>query len=251
MRQDNNRGPDGTNPFDKSFQHHPDGVREDFGGDGLTSLYVTHMPPSDDNFRDFFESATPEKFWHYFEELLERCDEVMLEHDWDRKLGNGRNFPNHRSAIPFSDFWYAGKIGAECFYLLRDREKYNDQVWILKKILSLGMDIEDQSWRARYRATILSKIKQDAKNRTNGKQGGQADKKRKRYDVLDNLAGAEWEMKISNMSDARKVSYVRGLAAQYDREKTNENNLFFQNNKPLGKKWFTDWLADFYIKINS
>lgn len=250
MRKENNRGPDGTNPFDKSFKQNPEGVKEDLGGDGLTSLHLTHMPPTTKNFENFFSSDSPQKFWADIEKILAQCDATMLEHGWNRKLGNGRNFPNERSAVPFSKFWYAGKIGSACFYILQKRDDSVDDVFLLRWVLNLGIDMAETDWREKYRDTVLAKISHDNKNRDNGSKGGQGDKKQRRYDVLDDLATNDWR-KISIMSEPRRVSHMRSLAANYDQNNVEENNLFYQNNKPLSKLWFNQWFADFYLKLQS
>jgi len=105
-----NRGSDGTHPLDKSFRPNPEGVVEELGGDELQTLRVTWS-----NKISLFAEGD---FWRKLETILANCDEIMLRQGWDRKAGNGRDFPCDRTVDPFSELWYAGKIGFECCNLL-------------------------------------------------------------------------------------------------------------------------------------
>jgi hypothetical protein len=105
-----NRGKTGTHPLDKAFQPKPGGVVEEIGGDELQRLTVT--------WQDEPALMGPDDFWRALEEILAECDAAMLRHGWNRKAGNGRNFPNERMAKPFSELYFAGKISLECWNLL-------------------------------------------------------------------------------------------------------------------------------------
>ena len=90
-----NRGRDGTHPLDKSFRPNPEGVVEELGGDELQTLRVTWS-----NKISLFAEGD---FFRDLETILANRDEIMLRHGWDRKAGNGRDFPGDRTADPFSD----------------------------------------------------------------------------------------------------------------------------------------------------
>jgi len=85
-------------------------VVEELGGDELQTLRVTWS-----NKISLFAEGD---FWRKLETILANCDEIMLRQGWDRKAGNGRGFPCDRTVDPFSELWYAGKIGFECCNLL-------------------------------------------------------------------------------------------------------------------------------------
>lgn len=155
------RGAQGTFPLDKDFQHKPEGVKESLGGDGLHEWVITHMPPTDENTEkavSWFSSE--DDFWNDIERVLEHCDNTMLALGWDRKAGNGRDFPGDRNAEPYSMLWYAGKIGLECWLLLKKREQTSHNVWTLREVLKLGMLLAEADWRLTYRPDILTGRKQ-------------------------------------------------------------------------------------------
>jgi hypothetical protein len=147
-----NRGKDGTHPLDKSFKPKPEGVVEELGGDELQSLRVVWS----DEPRLFREGD----FWRDLEVILANCDEVMLKHGWDRKAGNGRDFPNNRNSEPFSELWYAGKIGEECWNLLNwYRERGPNEIALLQA-LYLGRLLTEDAWRQAFKPSILTGKKQ-------------------------------------------------------------------------------------------
>ena len=133
-----NRGKDGTFPLDKSFRPNPKGVVEELGGDGLQTLRVT------------WSNASPlmaeGDFWRDLETILDNCDEIMRRHGWDRKAGNGRNFPSDRTSEPFSELWYAGKIGFECWNLLHWHRKRGPNEIALSQALYLGRLLTGAEW---------------------------------------------------------------------------------------------------------
>ena len=146
-----NRGERGTFPLDKDFEPKPQGVVEVLGGDELHTLTVTHQSP--DNWDFLFKERD---FWNNLEALLKDCDAVMLRHGWDRHDGNGRNFPGDRTAEPFSELWYAGKIGFECWVLLSHHRVHGLNEIALSNAMYLGRLLSDAEWRASYKPAILT-----------------------------------------------------------------------------------------------
>ena len=166
-----NRGADGTHPLDHSFK--ADGRVETLGGDELTTLTIIHNPPTREHLGGALRRAGPDGFWTMLEEILEQCDEIMTRHGWDRKAGNGRNFPSDRTSNPFSELWYAGKIGQECWNFLQNHRPNNPNTVMLAQAMGLGELLKDLEWRAQYKPSILTGKKQrktlkelrDTKNR--------------------------------------------------------------------------------------
>jgi len=162
-----NRGEDGTNPMDKSFSHQPGGVVEDIGGDELQRVKGTWTEDLPLMGRD--------DFWHALEETLAECDAVMLRHGWDRKAGNGRNFPGVRTAEPFSELFYAGLIGESCWNFLTYHRLNDPNPVMLAQAVELGRLSADYEWRRHYKPSILTGRKQrktlaDHRGRANEKQ---------------------------------------------------------------------------------
>jgi len=161
-----NRGKSGTHPLDKSFQPRPEGVVEELGGDELQTLGVT--------WSDEFSFFRDNSFWEELETILANCDEIMLQLGWDRKAGNGRNFPNNRTSEPFSRLWYAGKIGFECWNLLTWHRGHGPNEITLAQTLYLGRLLTEAEWRDAFKPSILTGKKQrkalselrDVQNRT-------------------------------------------------------------------------------------
>lgn len=141
-----NRGKDGTHPLDKSFKPNPEGVVEHLGGDELQSLRVVWGRK--------LQLFSEGDFWRDLETILANCDEVMLRHDWDRK--GGKNFPNDRSAEPFSELWYAGKIGFECWNLLNFHRERGPNEVALSQALYLGRLMSEFEWRAQFKPSIIT-----------------------------------------------------------------------------------------------
>jgi hypothetical protein len=147
-----NRGKDGTHPLDKSFKPRPEGVVEELGGDELQKIHVTWS-----NEISLFAEGD---FWRDLEIILVNCDEIMLRHGWNRKAGNGRDFPSDRTAEPFSKLWYAGKIGFECWNLLTwHREKGPNEI-ALSQALNLGRLLTEAEWRTAFKPSIVTGKKQ-------------------------------------------------------------------------------------------
>jgi hypothetical protein len=143
-----NRGKDGTHPLDKSFKPSPEGVVEELGGDELQKLRVTWS-----NEISFFAEGD---FWRDLEIILGNCDEIMLRHGWDRKAGNGRDFPSNRKTEPFSELWYAGKIGFQCWNLLTWHRENGPNEIALSQTLYLGRLLAEAEWRTAFKPSIVT-----------------------------------------------------------------------------------------------
>ena len=143
-----NRGKRGTHPLDKDFQLKPEGVVEVLGGDELQTLTVT--------WKGDFSLFQNGSFWHDLEVILANCDKVMLRHEWDRHVGNGRDFPGDRTAEPFSELWYAGKIGFECWNLLNWHRVHGPNEIALSDAMRLGKLLAEAEWRAAFKPSILT-----------------------------------------------------------------------------------------------
>jgi hypothetical protein len=92
--------------------------------------------------------------------ILGNCDEIMLRHGWDRKAGNGRDFPSNRKAEPFSELWYAGKIGFECLHLLTWHRENGPNEIALSQTLYLGRLLAEAEWRTAFKPSIVTGKKQ-------------------------------------------------------------------------------------------
>lgn len=159
-----NRGERGTFPLDKAFEPKPEGVVEVLGGDELQTLSVTHH--SLDNWDGFFKK---DDFWSDIETILDNCDAVMQRHDWNRHEGNGRDFPGDRTAEPFSELWYAGKIGFECWNLLNWHRVHGPNEIALSQAMYLGRLLSEAEWRAAFRTSILTgKVQRNTLNEHRG-----------------------------------------------------------------------------------
>jgi hypothetical protein len=143
-----NRGKDGTHPLDKSFKPMPEGVVEELGGDELQKLHVTWS-----NEISLFAEGD---FWRDLEIILVNCDKIMLRHGWNRKAGNRRDFPSDRTAEPFSELWYAGKIGFECWNLLNWHRERGPNEIALAEALYLGRLLAEAEWRTAFKPSILT-----------------------------------------------------------------------------------------------
>ena len=146
-----NRGKDGTHPLDKSFKPKPEGVVEELFNDGVQSLRAV--------WRDEPQLFREGDFWRALETILAKCDEVMLAHGWDRRAGNGRNFPNYRNSEPFSKLQDAGIIGEECWSLLNWARKRGTNELALAQALHLGRLLAEAEWQG-FKPSIRTGKKQ-------------------------------------------------------------------------------------------
>lgn len=202
------RGPQGTFPLDKDFEHRPEGVQENLGCDGLHDRVLTHLPPTEENVVKFItHNSSEDDFWNDIERVLEHCDKTMLELGWDRKAGNGRDFPSDRTAQPYSKLWYAGQIGLQCWILLGKREQTDHDVWTLRQTLSLGMLIAEADWRLSFR----SDIKRGKGTKASASDGGKA--RAREMEAATSAIISEMKRLIDNgatVSAAAKIAANRG-----------------------------------------
>lgn len=155
------RGPKGTNPFDKDFPKNSGVVEEYLGWDGISERVLRHYPATSESAEKMpMHHSEEDFFWDYVQRVLDHCDRIMLKHGWDRKAGNSRDFPGDRQADPYSEFWYAGKIGLECWFLLRRRGEEVFNVWVLNEVMRFGMLLAEADWRLTFRPAILTGKKQ-------------------------------------------------------------------------------------------
>jgi len=179
-----NRGKDGTHPLDKSFQSKPEGVVEKLGGDDLQTLYVTWHALDD------FSRPKESGFWDMLEDILAQCDEVMLRHGWDRRAGNGRNFPGDRTAEPFSELWYAGKIAQNCWNFLTHHKPSAPNTVMLSQAIELGKMLSQFEWHRAFKPSTQTGRKQRknlAEHRGTAKANRQAEAKYRRKIVSQML----------------------------------------------------------------
>ena len=163
------RGADGTNPLDRSYRRNSEGVVETIGGDELQVLQLVWGRNED--------TSRTKDFWLKLEEILSHCEEAMLAHGWDRKAGNGRDFPGDRTAAAFSELWYAGHIGFLCWNLLtHHRERAIDQV-ALGKVLRLGNLLAQAEFREAFKPATVRGLNQ-GKNLINQREMQNEKKKR-------------------------------------------------------------------------
>jgi len=216
-----NRGKDGTFPLDKSFRPNPKGVVEELGGDGLQTLRVTWSNAS--------LGMAEGDFWRYLETILGNCYEVMRRYDWDR--GNGRNFPNDRTSEPFSELWYAGKIGNECWNLINWHRKRGPNEIALAQALYLGRLLTAAEWDG-FKHSI-TKYRRSKEGAAKGRDDGNAEKRNKKNERQfeieaiarkTDLKGGARERLIRDhfLKDDRKVStrtIRRSLKKMNERQK--------------------------------
>lgn len=158
-------------------------------------------------------------------DFVARAKERFGEDGWLSYAGEvaARHF-----AKPFSRLWYAANL--QSLYYAH----YDD--------LRLGYLWAEYQMRMRYELFALKHIELTEKNRESGQKGGQADKKRERYKVLDRLARQKFK-ELAFASDRDGVRTARRLAAEYDRGA--EAPLFQANGKDLSRNWYESWLAHF------
>lgn len=141
-----NRGERGTHPLDKAFEAKPEGVVEVLGSDNLQTLTITWR--SLNEWQGFREND----FWNDLETILANCGAVMLRHGWNRHNG----FPCDRTAEPFSELWYAGKIGFECWNLLNWHRVHGPNEIALSDAMRLGQLLSEAEWRAAFKPAIVT-----------------------------------------------------------------------------------------------
>lgn len=113
---------------------------------------------------------------------------------------------------------------------------------VYRYAVKIGAAEQELRMRAAFLGIVEKKKFEVETNRKNGRKGGQAEKKKERYDVLNRLA-AESLKNFQYASDAQALRQARSLADKYD--KGEAEPLFKMNGKPLSRSWFSDWLAQF------
>lgn len=131
-------------------------------------------------------------------------------------------------APPLSRLWYAANM-LSLYYIHRD-DMRTGYLWC------------EYHMRMRYELFALKHIEMTEKNRESGMKGGQADKKRERYQVLDKLAGQRFKV-MAFASDREFIRLAKAMAAEYDSKA--ETTLFTVGGKPLSIKWYDEWASHF------
>lgn len=144
------RGKDGTHPLDPSFRPSPEGVVEELGGDELQTLRTKWGGKQSYGLK-------AGDYWHSLEEILAQCDEVMRRHGWVRKAGNKSYFLGDRSAEAFSELWYAGKIGSECWHMLTFHRSRGPNEVTLAQASELGRLLTEDKWRRNFKPSTITR----------------------------------------------------------------------------------------------
>lgn len=131
-------------------------------------------------------------------------------------------------AAPLSRLWYAANM-LSLFYVHHD-DLRTGYLWC------------EYQMRMRYELFALKHIEMTEKNRESGMKGGQADKKRERYQVLDRLAGQKFKV-MAFASDREFIRLAKSMAVEYDSKA--ETPLFTVGGKPLSTKWYDEWASHF------
>lgn len=131
-------------------------------------------------------------------------------------------------APPLSRLWYAANMKS-LYYC-----HYDD--------LRFGYLWAEYQIKMRAELFALKHLELTERNRVSGLKGGQADKKRERYSVLDGL-GKQRFKELAFASDRDGVRVAKRMAADYD--KGADTPLFRLNGKDLSRNWYGDWLAHF------
>ena len=133
---------------------------------------------------------------------------------------------------PLSRVWYAANMLA-LYYI------HNDD-------FRLGILVSEYRIKMRYEVFTLKHMELTEKNRENGAKGGQADRKAERHHTLNEIAQRRFR-EIAFASDGEGVRLAMRWAAEHDAKA--EVPLFRFNGRPLSKKWYAEWLADFRLKV--
>jgi hypothetical protein len=93
-------------------------------------------------------------FWQDLDTILENCDEVMRRHGWDRKVKGDRAFPHEPEVTPFTEFWYAGRLGFECWHLLVQCRDSTLTGATLERAFNLGRILSEAEWSLSFKKPI-------------------------------------------------------------------------------------------------
>lgn len=129
---------------------------------------------------------------------------------------------------PLSRLWYAANM-LSLFYVHHD-DMRTGYLWC------------EYHMRMRYELFALKHIEMTEKNRESGMKGGQAEKKRERYQILDRLAGQKFKV-MAFASDREFIRIAKSMAADYDSKA--DSPLFTVGGKSLSKKWYDEWASHF------
>lgn len=97
-----------------------------------------------------------------------------------------------------------------------------------------------------YEEYAAKKIEEIEKNRQNGMNGGQAERKAERYRVLNELAMKQRD-KFAFASEKENIRFAKRLAAEYDSGA--DTPLFMERKKPLSTGWYGEWLSQFLMQV--
>ena len=189
MSERYNRGADGTNPMDHSFNPGPNGVVERLGGDELQARTMTHYTP-DDGVRRSFGMFPPGYFWANIERLLAECDAIMAKDGWHRTEEKPGLFPGDRDVEPYSDLWYAGNIGANCWMVLENRKQGRMPEVDLTRIFNIAARVTEWDWRGKYKSHIV-RGKGTLKA---ARSGGEGRRGKFEADTMERLSKMEWHI---------------------------------------------------------
>ncbi|MCX5578560.1 hypothetical protein [Kaistia terrae] len=141
---------------------------------------------------------------------------------------------------------YAGEVAARHFAAPLSRLWYVANLMSLcvahKDDLRLGYLWAEYRIKMSYEVFALRHIEVKEKNRASGLKGGQADKKRERYHVLDRLA-RQHVKELAFASDRDALRIARRLTVEHDAKA--DAPLFSVNGKALSRDWLDEWLRHF------
>ncbi len=105
-----------------------------------------------------------------------------------------------------------------------------------------GKQFEALRWKE-HEPAALRQYQIVEQNRIHGAKGGQGEKKKERYSILNRLACSD-ERKFAFVSDQQALRNAKNLARKYDQ--TTDPKMFCdQRGRLLSDRWFKDWLASY------
>lgn len=158
------------------------------GGDEITRLLKrTYEGDQTEVWRWFAELHASDGFESFITELVSACDAVLMSNGWPKsdssllfsKSGNWQewtpeskvqwNRKLHRRVVrttkfvkeestPFSPIWYAADIAEKC-HAVKSPTEPDSSVRSLR-LIALGMQLQDWSWRSREKQAIVTGRKQ-------------------------------------------------------------------------------------------
>ncbi len=137
-------------------------------------------------------------------------------------------------ATPLSRLWYAASM-VPLYYLHQDT-------------MRVGFLWSEYLTKMRFELFAFKHIEMTEKNRVSGLKGGQADKRRERYNALDRLARNRMDAMLI-ASDKDRLRTVKAMAREYDAKA--EEPLFSSGLKPLSDSWYRDWISHFLLSLRN